>query len=280
MAKAGYGKAREGHANYDWYEMLRQYKAFKDAFHRNPKSSGASAEEMRLYYWMYNQTRLILTGHISDEHYNALKKSGVDIPNKGNLDDTYTRKVKAFAKSEPMPGTKAYLWAMAQSRAYNMYNLAEWRLNIWKEQKVSLERLERFGTKAHLWVMDIDQYASCSKAERKQNKYLGKFVKRQIELYYNGELYDWQKKYLEDKGLIEIKYEVAYSCTDHRHSECLARRFEQYQAFIKENGRAPGQKNKEERSLYFWGRGEVKQIRKGNRSQIEIAALATLGLIA
>lgn len=265
MAKrAKYGKAKED--NYNWYDMLNQYANFKkENGGRNPKSSGASEKEVRLYYWMYNQTRLIKNGRMSRNHITALVNAGVDIPNEGNLIKTYTRNVRAFAKKRPEKGSSLYLWALKEQKRYEDGSLADEYISIWKEY-VELEDFERFGVNNQKWLEKL----SVSDP---------KWVERQNVLYRENRLRRWQCDLLMEHGLIFKR--MPKKVKDPRHANCMTKRCAEYKAFLKENGRKPKQGGeKDEKALYMWGRDEIKAIRAGKRSARDIKILKSLGICA
>ncbi|MBP3781718.1 MAG: hypothetical protein J6I68_00555 [Butyrivibrio sp.] len=265
MAKrAKYGMAKED--NYSWYAMLDQYVEYKkNNGGRNPRSSGGDAKEERLYYWMYNQTRLIKIGHMSKSHITALVNAGVDIPNKGNLNDTYTRKVRAFAKKRPEKGTSLYTWTMIEQKKYNLGTLRKEYLAIWEEH-IEMIALERFGVANQKW---IENYEKADNA----------WIIKQNSKYEEGKLYPWQIRLLREKDLITDDPAKEFAIPTH-HSTAFLKNCEEYRKFLELHDRKPKQQYWEERSLYFWSRGEIKAMRKGSRSAEEIAILNGLGIHA
>lgn len=279
MAKqARYGMAPEG---YDWYEMLRQYKAFKDAFKRNPKSSGASSEEVRLYYWMYNQTRLIKNGHMSDEHMSALIKAGVDIPNKGNLHDKYVRNVKSIKASSPSQGDELYKWAVNQSRMYNEKSILKWRRDIWDKETGS-DFIETFGVSNQNWIRELKGYSNVLKNPSDTEEYVNAciWLNYQVELLGTGKLYDWKVRYIENEGLA-LKERCIPNIS--KKSILWAKNYLEYSVFLKENGRRPrcsSGRSASEKALRNWAYTEIKAIRRGARTDLEIKKLADIGIVA
>lgn len=277
MAKqAKYGMAPEG---YDWYEMLRQYKAFKEIFKRNPKSSGASEEEVRLYYWMYNQTRLIYKGHMSDEHYYALLEAGVDIPNKGNLNDTYIRNVKSVLKKTPDKKDKLYTWAYSQQLKYNTGTLEKWRVDIWFSYgKKAVVTLETFGNSNQEWLRRLESYASLLKGNNLKNmtKEAAKWLNSQVEADRCGKLYEWKKQKLKSEG---IALKIINLKEFNEYKKRNAASYQEYKAFVDKYGRKPNQKIEAEKKLYFWSRKQIKKIREGSLSSAEIKQFAKLGIV-
>ncbi len=238
---AGYGMAPEGQSGYDWYDMLAQFKAFKEKYGRNPKScssekNGVSPEEKRLYYWMYNQSRLILKGSMSKEHFEAIVASGVEIPNMGN----YMNGGKVSAEDQ--------IWFQAFDEFKTDY------------QKGSLK------FKTLYWGNE------------------------QIQILKDGNMSDWRRIKLRGIGIsadsetltITSKNEFrrGKESIDIWEKNALA-----YLDFLVENGFKPRTKtflctpSKEELHLSQWRAYERKAMREGNRSALQIEALALLGII-
>ncbi len=267
-----YGRAPEG---YDWYDMLRQYKEYKETNKRNPRSSGGSPEEARLYYWMYNQTRLIKNGHMSDEHLEALLDAGVDIPNKGNVVDNYTRKVVSFKQGDKnLSG-----WVSVQAKLYSEGQLSGWRIEIWNTY-FDVEYLNTHGSRNQAWLERLEAYAKrLGGAPDTSKEYLDAAVwfNHQVDADTEGSLRQWQKTKIAEKGL-ELKKLVSSK----QEVERLTK-YAQYKRFLESHREVPKAsygRSDYEKSLRNWAYTEIKAIRRGSRSKEWISELAKLGIVA
>lgn len=274
MAKrCKYGKAAKD--DYDWYEVLNRYKNYKDTHGRNPRSSGGDKDEEQLYYWMYNQTRLIKTGHMSQEHIQALLDAGVDIPNKGNLNDTYVRNVRSVVQKTPSKGN-LYTWMIIQHREYESGTLLDWRIQIWKEND-AMELLETFGKANQKWIERLSVYAELLKgqAESSDRKEAVIWFNRQVVKSQKDALPAWKLKMLKESGL-----ELKKIAIPGNHRDRWLKRYEQYAGFCAGNGRRPSQTSTEEKALYSWGRTQIKLMRKGELSAERRNLCRNIGLVA
>ena len=235
---AGYGMAAEGHKNYDWYDMLASFKAFKEKNGRNPRAGYKSPkEEQRLYYWMYNQSRLILKGGMSREHYDAIVASGVEIPNMGN----YCKGGKVSVEDR--------IWF----KSFDVFKEAYWK--------------------------------GCLKFD---TLYWGN---EQIQILKKGEMPDWRRIKLRGIGITAESEPLSTSSKNEfkrGNKECIDIWYKNaldYLDFLLQNNRKPRTKTplcnppKNEIHLSGWRNYEVKAMREGKRSALQIEALALLGIV-
>lgn len=241
---AGYGMAPEGHNNYDWYDMLAQYKKFKETYGRNPKSCGAPQEETRLYYWMYNQSRLILKGHMSKEHFQAIVDSGVDIPNMGNYlnggkvsaedqewfqdFDIFRRDLRKRSFSE-----ETLKWGHDQLKILRSGNMPPWRERKFKNIGITAQTL----------------CFTCYEFEIRNLK--------RSHIDYNIDI--WQKHALD-----YLDFTVKHGAPRHNAGRVVG-------GYISADPI-------KEKKLYAWREREVKAIKDGNRTELQIKALLMLGI--
>ena len=268
MKKQGYGRAPEG---YDWYEMLRRYMEYKKTCGHNPRCSGGSKEETQLYYWMYNQTRLIINGHISDEHYYALIQAGADIPNRGNLYERYMANVQKCSKKAPQKGDSLYKWMVNQFNENRA--LCDWQVQAWKDAGITIEMV---GESNQKWYERFLSYKAALSGDGLSCNDV-KWINIQIKNLNSNKIASWKRDKLSTLGICEntepINVKGKYASIWESHVK-------EYYEFVQKNGRKPSQSRKEEKFLYFWRCCEIKAIRRGSRNKAQIKTLENLGIAA
>lgn len=258
-ANHGYGKAKEG-INYSWDKMLQEYIAHKKKYGRNPKSHGGSSHEERLYYWMYNQTRLIITGYISEAHLQKLIEAGVDIPNRGNLYERYMNNIAAIReRGIPDPGDALYLWAMKQAKT----KLCDWQQEAWDSLGINPWEL---GAENKRWY---NRY--CLIAGKKA-------MDSSDRTWYKG-----QKRLLDTGSLPEWKANLITKLSKKVPVSKWEKMYNEYMDFQKKTGGKPSQSEKSQRYnavLYNWQRHEINALRAGQRTWEQVWLLQEAGICA
>ncbi len=269
-----YGRAAE--EDYDWYDMLGQYMEVKAKYKRNPKCSGGGEKEKRLYYWMYNQTRLIKEGHMSKEHMIALVKAGVDIPNKGNLYEKYVKSVQKF-RNLTLEGftlnKRMYNWALIQARDYNEHNMAQWKIEIWQDH-ADIQSIESFGLANEEWLRMHKRCAASMPLTKDSDEEFLLWFNRQLDHMYAGKLYDWQVRYMENSGFPQEKIEIPAARDIAFEENCMI-----YEKFVKENGKKPGTKTLAEKKLQQWAADQRRRMKMGKKTPEQVERLKSLGIV-
>ncbi len=237
---AGYGMAKEVKEGkeYDWYHMLKQFKDFKDKYGRNPRSMISKRKETleiepRLYQWMCNTSRLILTGGISKEHLDAIIASGVELPNVGNIlngskvsdeDQKWFVSFNEF-KEDYRKGTLSFdtlYWGNTQ-----IQRLRKGEATPWQEKK-----LLRIGIKPSTEFLTLTSVST-------------------YRLTRSDDLKIWC-----DNAYRYLDFITTYG-----------------------NPKSSGNRSDEELAMYYWRLREMAEMKKGNRTKVQVDILIQLNVI-
>ena len=271
MGRQKYGMAPE--SDYSWYAMLDQFMEIKACTGMNPRSHGGSKEETRLYYWMYNQTRLILNGNMSAKHYMALVRAGADIPNRGNLYEKYIKNVETLKKMKdegtyPEPSSSLDQWLRKQFLPDTV--LCDWQDEALSEAGFSIENCSNSNRK---WMQMFDAF------QNSPSQKTTVWIRKQLDFLKKGLLEDWKKKKLSQIGIDENYVPVVVNA----HSKAFDNKITSYMEFVKEHGHKPKSKlakSQEEWLLNQWATGERRNVKKGKRTEQQIMQLKELGIVA